>query len=180
MDWTDFLPPGFANPSNMPTEAKNKLKERMKQTLLQMHELGTEVFRKSVYKRKLEESIKYLEVKLPNLKRYLFERIRRHNQVAEMLAHERERMKNLKLQAQNAMHKMTLSNEKIAENRRKASEFSRFTVQFHEQIENISTKITGLEDEMRQYREKEGELVKLNVELANYETELNEVSRWNG
>lgn len=103
-------------------------------------------------------------------------KIQNQNNVAQLVNAEVAKQRVLQKQARAAMERVEESNRKMAMNRRRCDGFGAYAVKFHDTIDTITCEITGMEEEMRRYREKEGELVKLNVDLANAETELREVS----
>lgn len=91
------------------------------------------------------------------------------NKLATLVNMEQEKRKALE-------QKISENTEKVIENQRRVDHFGEYVLKCHDSIQDIGSEIGGLEDGMREYREQEGKLIQLNVELANAETEYSEVS----
>lgn len=103
------------------------------------------------------------------------EKLQHQNRVAQLVNAEQVKQRELQKLANTARDRMEENNRSIAENRLRTEGFGEFAVKFHDSIQTIHGEISVIDEEMRRYRVQEGELVKLNVELANAEAEYNEV-----
>lgn len=104
-------------------------------------------------------------------------KVQRQNNLAGMVNTEQTKQKALQQRAELAMERIKENKDRIHENRCRVDGFGDYAVKFHDSIQSISCEISGLDEELRQFRAREGELVKLNVALASAETELREVSK---
>lgn len=104
------------------------------------------------------------------------QKVLHQNQLSELINAELEKYNALQLQAIAAKEKVEENGRKIVESRRCVDEFGEYAAKFHDSIRCINSEISDMEEEVRRYREKENELLRLNVGLANAETELSEVS----
>lgn len=103
-------------------------------------------------------------------------KLQHQNRVVGLVNAEQEKQKGLQRQTEAAMVRMDEDEKEIAEMRRQVDGFGEHAMKFHDSIQSVRSEISGLEEDMRKYREQEGELAMLNEQLVRAETELNEVS----
>lgn len=117
----------------------------------------------------------HLTLSIKKLSANLSTKVKQQNQITQLVKAQHVKQRELKRFAQMAMKRMDENNRRIADRRRRADGFGAFAVRFHDSIQNITSEISDVEEDMRRFRQTEGELIKLNVKLANAEAELEEV-----